>query len=167
MSRNSLIPINIEQARSRLLESFNDAWYESAQTTSKLKNLLELYKIDNMACHINTNLTKGKKAIISQLRCGVLGLNIEVRRYHGLERELRSCNICKTDSVEDELHFLFECNAYHECRTELYNKYPELLNEPMLTKRFAKLCRTPYAMGDFVYKLWTERSKIHKNICTY
>ena len=45
-------------------------------------------------------------------------LFIETGRYCNpiIPREHRFCNLCKTNEVEDEIHFLFKCNIYSELR---------------------------------------------------
>lgn len=43
-------------------------------------------------------------------------LAIESGRYHSTSRNNRFCNACNTDVVEDEIHFLFHCEAYSQLR---------------------------------------------------
>ena len=33
----------------------------------------------------------------------------------------RVCNVCKTDNIEDEKHFLFECETYTDIRNTFLN----------------------------------------------
>ena len=46
-------------------------------------------------------------------RLGTLGLEVE-RGHTDKERHLRFCKFCNDGSVEDEIHFLFDCNEYDE-----------------------------------------------------
>ena len=38
----------------------------------------------------------------------------------------RTCNVCKLDIVEDEKHFLFNCNIYYYERQEFYEECAKL-----------------------------------------
>ena len=38
----------------------------------------------------------------------------------------RTCNVCKLDIVEDEKHFLFNCNIYYNERREFYEECAKL-----------------------------------------
>ena len=47
-----------------------------------------------------------------KLKSGVLPLQLEVGRYKGVKKELRFCKVCQSKNlIEDEVHFLFHCNA--------------------------------------------------------
>ena len=39
-------------------------------------------------------------------------LMIEVGRYDNIPRERRFCPLCKSNQVENENNFLFQCNRY-------------------------------------------------------
>ena len=45
-------------------------------------------------------------------------LAIEVGRYKKITVQERKCEICKSDDIEDEFHFTFECQAYNEYREQ-------------------------------------------------
>ena len=94
-----------------------------------------------VSVHLNTNLSKSKKSLLTQLRCGVLPLFIETGRYLNLLRKGRLCPICKT-SIKDEIHFLFDCKYYDKMQIELYYKVPELLNVDKM-ERLRILCAMP------------------------
>ena len=127
--RTECNPINIESARNKLIETFTDVWVEQCNKTSKLQNLVKIHNNLSVSGHVNTNLIKFKKSLISWIECGVLGLRVETVRYQGLSRGDRKCQICNQKQIGDELHFLFECNKHQVHRLELYNKLPEILNE--------------------------------------
>ena len=69
----------------------------------------------------------------AQFRCGILPLHIETGRYANIKdpqtgnyRKLnvteRVCNICKSNNVEDEQHFLLVCDANREERNTLFEQ---------------------------------------------
>ena len=60
------------------------------------------------------NLSRSLRSYIAQIRCGVLPLHIETGRYRNLKVEERLCKVCDSQSVENELHFIFDCEAYSQ-----------------------------------------------------
>ena len=159
MELNNLECINLKQAKQKLLEMFSETWCEQATSVSKLYLHVNLHDDDmRVASHVNSNLNKGIKTLVSQIHCGILPLNIELLRYQGLPQHECICSVCDKD-VESELHFLFECEFYHEARLDLYCKLPDLLNEASLVKRFEVLCRTPYTLGNKINRIRNERNE--------
>ena len=71
------------------------------------------------------------KRTLSQFRCGTASLRIETGRYEGLPLNERVCHNCP-GIVEDELHVITNCPAYHDLRNELYH-YCILNNENFMT----------------------------------
>ena len=47
-------------------------------------------------------------------------------RYKNLETEERLCNLCITQTIEDEYHFLIDCPIYNSSRKICYQKISEL-----------------------------------------
>ena len=55
---------------------------------------------------------------------GILPLNVETGRYKNIPADQRFCFVCK-ESIEDEMHFLFECSFYVNYRILLYEVISE------------------------------------------
>ena len=127
--------------------------------TSKLSNYVQISDVTSAAAQVKCNLDKGKRALISQIRCGILPLQIQLGRYQGLPRHERICKLCNND-VEDEIHFLFNCSKLQNQHVKLYDKVPELLHIENLVSRFENLCNCPFIFGNFIEQLWYERNKI-------
>jgi hypothetical protein len=68
-----------------------------------------------LKCH-----NKSTRSFIAQIRAGVLPLQVEVGRFIQQALQDRICQHCK--SVEDELHFIFDCPLYLQLRIEFYNQ---------------------------------------------
>jgi len=49
-------------------------------------------------------------------------LRIETGKWFKFDVEQRLCQQCQSNKIEDELHFLFECNLYQDMRTELFSQ---------------------------------------------
>ena len=63
---------------------------------------------------------------MAKFHTGVAPLRIETGRYESLPEAERTCTFCK-DSVEDELHVLFDCPLYNEIRLEMF-QYVQIVN---------------------------------------
>ena len=66
-------------------------------------------------------LSRYERSKLDQIRLGIFPIRLETGRYSNEKLEDRLCTICKNGNIEDELHFIFECNAYTVERQTLYN----------------------------------------------
>ena len=62
------------------------------------------------------NLTRGERSVMAQFRCGVLPLRVETGRFVGEQVNDRICKLCNQGCVEDETHFLLNCQCYKNLR---------------------------------------------------
>ena len=69
---------------------------------------------------LNCCLTRSQRSSISRMRCGTFPLEIEKGRVRNIPVERRTCKMCDTNSVEDEIHFLIHCPKYTEKRNKLF-----------------------------------------------
>ena len=156
-------PINIKFAKTELFKAYKRVWLNELVTKSKLHNLSKIKNEMSVSKHVAANLNKHKRSLISQIRLGSLPLQIELGRYQGLERHERICKICGTET-ECELHFLFRCQAYSNRRTQLYQKFPEILNYADDTDKFGFMCNMPHALGNYLSDIWKERALLYGNM---
>ena len=56
-----------------------------------------------------------------RLRAGVERLQVVRGRFRGVERSKRCCLVCGSGEVEDELHFIEECEMLCDQRRELWS----------------------------------------------
>ena len=61
------------------------------------------------------------RMIQCSLRNGSNRLEVEKGRWSKLEVEMRICKRCEMKKVEDESHFILECNKYKDLRSKLLN----------------------------------------------
>ena len=66
-----------------------------------------------------------------KFRISAHGLLIERGRYHRPPKKIpvheRICNYCDTRAIEDEYHFLLECDLYTDIRHILFDKLSDIL----------------------------------------
>ncbi len=64
--------------------------------------------------YVLTGMSRRERSLLAQFTFGILPLEIEVGRYHNKPVAERKCPFCA--EVEDEIHFLFNCEKYNEFR---------------------------------------------------
>ena len=115
-SNNTIIPLDL--AKIRVHERLERDWKHHCSTKDKLRTYRISKQEMTVASHLNCNMPKYQRSLISQLRLGVLPLRIETGRFARLAEADRLCQVCSSNSVENEYHFLFECSEYTEYREE-------------------------------------------------
>ena len=88
----------------------------SATMSSRYKDLCCLKKNDILyENHINEDYRKA----LTRWRLPSFGLRIGTGRYDNTPRELRICNFCMEDNIEDEQHIIYICEYYKVIRSIL------------------------------------------------
>ena len=49
-------------------------------------------------------------------------LNIELRRFRNIVLENRLCLLCNNDCIEDEFHFVMQCEFHNNSRSIMFEK---------------------------------------------
>ena len=112
----------ISAFKERLLDIDIQCWRYDIEEMNKLRTY-RLLK-ENLTCEIylnEINIATYRKAI-TKLRGGLLDLRANTGRYENIPYEDRICLMCKT-SIEDEFHFIFECNNYGSIRQNFIPEY--------------------------------------------
>ncbi len=69
-------------------------------------------------------------------RISAHGMRVETGRFKRIDKKNRTCIICNSKEIEDELHSMMECTEYRSFRKEyLYPILLELNNEHKLNAR--------------------------------
>ena len=139
--------ISVDGFSTRSLLTFAETKFKSEQCNKwntdilkqpKLRTYIQIkneYKCEN---YVSMNLSRSIRSYIAQIRCGVLPLHIETGRYRNLKVEERLCKVCDLKTVENELHFVFDCPTYSQLRLVYYNWiikiYPDFLSLPQTEK---------------------------------
>ena len=153
------LPVNIDSAKIDLIKMFKETWKEEVATKPKLRTYAKVKDCMGTEAYLRANVTKHKCSLISQLRCGTLGLQIEMGRFSNTPVEDRTCKLCN-GTVETEFHFLFECPSYENEHTSLKNNITELKNCVDNTSCFKVLNEMPYVFANFIDILWDKHNKL-------
>ncbi len=134
-------------------------------TKDKLRTY-RIFKHDmNVASHLNCNMPKYPRSLISQLRLGVLPLRIETGRFVRLAEADRICQVCSDNKIENEYHFLFECSEYAELRAELQTAIGINFRGMTQQEMFENVFNHPYSLSRYMTMAYTKRrEKLYRAI---
>ena len=94
---------------------------------SNNSNVLNLYRAIKSDFGFETYLDKlasrKLRTVVTKLRVSGHSLRVQTGRYDRLERNMRVCQICNSHELEDEYHFVFNCQPYHLLRNRYIKTY--------------------------------------------
>ena len=82
------------------------------------KSHLYRYLFDNnvLQFYLDRPLNYIYKPCICEMRISAHNLDIETGRFYNLDRHERVCSMCNLNVVEDEYHFILQCEKYIDAR---------------------------------------------------
>ncbi len=159
--------LNLANVKQKLLECIESKWRLKAANMDKLDVYSKIKTTFGPERYLLINIDRYEKSLLSQLRYGILPLRVETGRFIGEKRNDRTCTLCNTFNIEDQMHFLFHCNFYNSQRQELFIKAREQINGwdnltdyDKLSQMFSKMTRilAKYVKNIFLIR----RSTIYK-----
>ena len=109
-------------------ENWCDNWKTEVIKVPKLRTYITYKTYFAKEPYLDIVKNRGQRALLSQLRTGVLPLSIETGRFSNIPLEYRLCLLCNEDNVEDECHFLFRCTLYSDLRSTFINCFSPNVN---------------------------------------
>ncbi len=106
--------VDLKNCHILLHNQFCDEWKIETQNKPKLRTYVQFKESYNVEQYVLSFMNRGHRSYLAQLRCGILPLEIETGQWYNISAENRVCKVCKTNSVENEINFIFHCNLYHE-----------------------------------------------------
>jgi hypothetical protein len=103
---------------------YNDLWNDKSKTNGNKLRTYRLFKTNlNVENYTMLTIPKYKRKYFAMLRAGSLPLRVETGRYSHPPVPLsdRKCTLCNTNMVEDEMHFLINCELYSDIRDYLFD----------------------------------------------
>ena len=70
-----------------------------------------------------------ERRVSAKLRISNHKLMVELGRYNQISKDsrLELCQVCGSNQIEDEIHFLFHCSKYSIIRDNFHNKIQTLI----------------------------------------
>ncbi len=103
-------------AKLKLRNMYIDEWNIKVKNQPKLRTYNTFKETFCLEKYVMMNLRRIDRSYLCQLRLGILPIKIETGRYTNDPVDRRLCEICKDGSIENEMHFIFECNVYEHLR---------------------------------------------------
>ncbi len=114
--------VDIKVLHERLFKYYAEIWKNEIVKFPKLRSYI-LFK-DEFCTedYVKMDLTRRERSLLCQTRLGILPLRIETGRYVNEQIEDRICLVCNKNEIENENHFIFECDTYEENRAKFKEK---------------------------------------------
>ena len=97
-------------------------WRQTLQHSQKLSFYYTIKQHYSPSTYLDlSRRTPSRKALV-KLRISSHELRIETGRYDKIPREERLCNLCNSNKIEDETHFLLDCPRYSSIRDMFFSK---------------------------------------------
>ena len=99
-------------ASDRIYSFYANSWPEKCTNVPKLRSYIKFKTCFKTEKYLTLNLIRNERSVMAQIRCGVLPLRVETGRFVGEQVSERLCKLCNRGCVEDETHFLLNCQCY-------------------------------------------------------
>jgi hypothetical protein len=157
-----------------MLNSWKKEVADNVISKPKLRTYVQFMDLNSPPEYLTKLVPRSKRSLFEQFRGGILPLHIETGRFRNikdtqtgrfrkLKPEERICTICDSDSIEDEMHFLMECNKYNTSRRIMFeyaNNADRNFHDLNNHEKFIKLVTTHWKVCiEHLVSAWTMRKE--------
>ena len=96
------------------------------ESKPKLRSYITFKKALVLESYLQSEYDRRGRVIMTAIRTGSNKLRIETGRWEGEREKDRVCNVCLSEEVENEKHFLLACPMYASERVEMYERIKEV-----------------------------------------
>jgi hypothetical protein len=100
-------------------------WKAKMVTHSKLRTYRQIKEKLQLEEYLLTQTNLKGRVLLTEIRTGTNRLRIETGRWKKEKKEDRLCMVCMSGKIEDEKHFVVECEAYQQAREILFSQLQE------------------------------------------
>ena len=104
-----------------MLVKCRQEWREDAEEVTKLDTYRLVNDFTEIGTMVKSKLPRNERSLMSRLLCGILPLEVETGHFRKGDKKERKDRLSRTSNeqkVEDELHFIFLCDALKDVRKE-------------------------------------------------
>ena len=129
LAQNPSKAICLKLARDKLTELDYDRWKSqllqngiNVDNGNKLRTYRTYKNNFSTETYVKSNMRRDHRRILARFRSCNLPLAVETGRYTKPKTPIdeRLCKYCDESSIEDETHFLIECELYSDIRYDLF-----------------------------------------------
>jgi len=118
--------VDLEEFKNFLCVRDKVTWKNNVNDVPKLRSYVLFKNEMQLDPYIYKVINRGHRSVLAQFRCGILPLKIETGRFTNIPVEFRLCLFCEGNNVEDENHFMFDCDLYKNIRENFLVKISHL-----------------------------------------
>ena len=156
--------IHLSDAKNKLSVVMHSVWCEKLAYKPKLRTYAHIKNTIETEHYLKGKINKFQRSLLAQLRIGILPLAVETGRYYRMPFENRTCQICKENHIEDEVHFVCECTSFLSIRQKFYEKFREYfsITEMDTYDQFCNILKVQNVrlLADYINELWNTRKSI-------
>ena len=119
------LEVDLDGVRKNLHDAEKQVWRKEMPVVPKLRTYSTFKENYDTEPYVYKVYNRSHRSLLSQFRCGILPIKIETGRYTQIPIEYRLCILCEENVIEDENHFLFECNFYKTIRNTYFQRFRE------------------------------------------
>ncbi|CAC5368664.1 unnamed protein product [Mytilus coruscus] len=125
--------------KQRVIDQCTQDQSSKIYNSSKLKFYQQFHNSNQRSSYVDVLSNKLERSSLCKIRLSAHNLAIEKGRHLGLPTNDRVCNVCKSGEVEDENHFLLNCEKFSNYRinfkTIILNILPTSCSESQLNMK--------------------------------
>ena len=118
----------LKEVQEHIKSNYILKWKDSVRKMPKLRMYVKLQSNWMLPDYVTLNMSLSARSALARFRNGTFPLAVETGRYIQKPLEQRVCCLCDKQTVENEQHFLLECDAYNEKRHVLFNSIFKMFN---------------------------------------
>ena len=154
---NNRLLVDLNLANTLLINKMKDEWRVNVSLKPKLKSYIIFNSSFGEEEYLTCLRSRAKRSLLSQLRLGILPLEIEVGRFRGIDLENSICKMCNIN-IENECHFLCECPCYQDYRDTLLNHHSISAATSILDMFYLFMSSNVTALAEYICKAWERRN---------
>jgi len=161
----------LSSLKEQIFSSYSNSWLKGMKDFPKMRSYIIFKSTMRLEPYLLEIKNFKLRKLLSKFRLSSHDLEIEKGRYHKpvIPAEQRLCRLCNSNKVEDESHFILDCNFLQPLRTTLqqnlqkYNLNPPYSLQSIMSNTDTKCL---FHIGKFLDKAFTLRQNAlsHPNI---
>lgn len=149
---------NLSQIKQRIQDQCIQNQYATISKSSKLDFFRSIFKKGERPPYVDILKNKIDRAAICKIRISAHPLYIEQLRYKKKDDEIipkneRFCPLCKSGQIEDENHFILDCDIYKNQRDSFNNKILNITLDNINFSRYNKDNKVKFLLNNNSYKI--------------
>ncbi len=154
----------IRKVIGKLKSVFRASWNDMLQA-SKLRTYRTFKGVFSFEPYLNIVKPYNHRVALTRFRISAHRLGIEVGRYKRIDLVKRTCNYCEEEHLDDELHYLLNCEQSWHRRTKLFKTISDICPNFILLDDNSKFTwlmvnedrRVCSLVAEFIYRGTQER----------